>query len=59
MFFKWTLIPGVMCVDDKYWSEGYTASGGCAPGFLEGQAHTILTCGKALNLLRICKPSVS
>ncbi len=48
-----------MCVDDKYWSEGYTASGGCAPGFLEGQAHTILTCGKALNLLRICKPSVS
>ncbi|XP_064400242.1 uncharacterized protein LOC135346526 isoform X2 [Halichondria panicea] len=43
--------------DDKYWNEGYTASGGCAPGFLEGQAHTILTCGKALNLLRICKPS--
>ena len=50
-----------VCIDEEYWSRGYTLAGedGCAPRFLSSQAHTILTCGKALNLLRICKPSVS
>ena len=47
--------------DNKYWNEGYVVSTPhtLTPHFLTPHTHTIITAGKALNLLRLCKPNVS
>ena len=46
-------------VDEEYWRLGYVMSTCCTPSFLEFHAGTLLTAGKALNLLRLCNPTVS
>jgi len=45
--------------DHRYWEKGYCLSSPCTPHFLTQHTHTILTCGKALNLLKMCCPTVS
>lgn len=47
--------------DKTYWSEGYTLSREeqCVPAFVApALAQHIFTCGKALNLLKLCSPQV-
>ena len=54
----------VSCIesrDEKYWHSAYTLiSGqhdrGDIPEFLQDMAQDIVTCGKSINLLRICSP---
>ena len=47
--------------DHTFWTEGYrlVSENSCAPHFLAHLATPILTCGKGLNLLKLCNPSVS
>ncbi|KAL5481698.1 hypothetical protein EMCRGX_G021925 [Ephydatia muelleri] len=45
--------------DHTFWTEGYrlVSENSCAPHFLAHLATPILTCGKGLNLLKLCNPS--
>ncbi|KAJ8664580.1 hypothetical protein QAD02_006242 [Eretmocerus hayati] len=40
----------------RFWTRGFSINQQCVPGFLSGLADTILQCGKAVSLLRICDP---
>ena len=44
--------------DASYWTQGYVTTHMCTPSFLSHLSQPILTCGKALNLLRVCLPKV-
>lgn len=41
-----------------YWRSGFVMEGCCAPVFLTSHASTLLTIGKAINLLKLCNPKV-
>ena len=53
-----TCFPSLATSDHTYWTRGYHAPSHCTPAFLEQYSDVILTSGKALNLLRLCCPSV-
>lgn len=42
-----------------YWNGSYTIQNNLVLNFLEDLKHEILACGKAMSLLKICKPNVS
>ncbi|XP_005101891.1 gamma-tubulin complex component 6 [Aplysia californica] len=47
--------------DEMYWEKAYTVISGDnergeVPQFLHGMAQDLVTCGKSINLLRICHP---
>lgn len=52
-------LPPPPTPDHRYWTQGYVAADQCTPTFLSPHGHTLLACGKALNLLRICCPKVT
>lgn len=52
------LLP-LYLTDEEYWRSGYVMATCCSPSFLKCHANTLLTAGKALNLLRLCSPKVS
>ena len=51
-------IHTLLSVDEEYWTSGYVMTTNCTPTFLNSHAVTLLTAGKALNLLRLCYPKV-
>ena len=51
-----TFVGGVL--DEEYWRSGYVMATSCSPSFLRCHDNTLLTAGKALNLLKLCSPKV-
>ena len=45
-------------LDEEYWRSGYIMATSCSPSFLHCHDNTLLTAGKALNLLKLCSPKV-
>lgn len=42
----------------RFWSRAYAVNTKSVPGFLSGLTESILECGKAVSLLKICDPKV-
>ena len=49
--------------DKHYWNSGYTMASNTkmegVPVFLKDLANDMFTCGKSINLLKLCFPTVS
>lgn len=43
----------------RFWTRAFSINKKSVPGFLSDLTDTILQCGKAVALLRICDPKVS
>lgn len=43
----------------RFWTRAFTINKESVPGFLSELTDSILQCGKAVALLRICDPKVS
>ena len=42
----------------RFWTRGFSINHNLVPGFLAELADSILQCGKAVALLKICDPKV-
>lgn len=43
----------------KFWNKSFKMINSAVPGFLNGIQNQIFQCGKAVHLLKLCKPEVN
>lgn len=47
-----------LCQNRYYWTKTFFVESTAVPSFLTGMESSILECGRAVNLLRLCCPKV-